>query len=506
MYLPITVDPKREKDLVAQICEEITLLIAHRKLSVGDTIPPSRELSQQLGVSRNTVIAAYEKLATDGYVRGDGRHGTKICDPRGHRLERVREKAQSSVPGNVPALASSAQLALRSHFLLFDPIRSRLRYDFRVGLPDASLFPHESWSRSIKARLGRAAKGFVAYPDPSGHPELRQQIADLVRLTRGINCSPDQVIVTAGIQEGLNVAARLLLESGDVVAIEDPTYSSAAAIFRAHGAQLLPLPVTEDADESPSHAELTTIPKAIYVTPSHQFPMGSTMPLKKRLELLAWAKASAAFIFEDDYDSDFRYRGSPLLALASLDESERVIYFGTFSKTMGAGIRLAYMVVPPTLATAARAVKGLLNHGRSWLEQAAMADFMAEGHFDKHVRQVRKIYERRCALVAAGLNEMVPDGAIRGEDGGMHLSWILPPHLNFATTLQRNLLAEDVGIYTLPDGPAYLANTNNDLAERVILLGYACLNEQSIQAGVERIRLCVETLMNRPVFGGGRLV
>lgn len=493
MHLPISVDPKREKDLITQICEEIILLINHGKLNIGDTIPPSRELSQQLGVSRNTVIAAYEKLALDGYVRGDRRHGTKICARQDCRLERARAKGPSSEPGRVPALASAAQIACRSHFSLFDPIRSRLQYDFRVGLPDASLFPHESWSRCIRDRLGRATKGFVTYPDPSGHSELRHQIVDLVRLTRGINCSPDQVIVTAGIQEGLNVAARLLLESGDAIAVEDPTYSSAAAIFKAHGAQLLPLPVTEDVDESPSHSELKAIPKAIYVTPSHQFPMGSTMSLKKRLELLAWAKASAAFILEDDYDSDFRYRGSPLLALASLDDSERVIYFGTFSKTMGAGIRLAYMVVPPTLATAARAVKGLLNHGRSWLEQAAMAEFIAGGHFDKHVRHVRQIYGKRCTLLAAGLNEIAPDAAIRGEDGGMHLSWILPPDMNFATTIQRNLIAEDVGIYTLPDGPAYFAGTG-DLAERVILLGYACLNEPSIQTGLERIKSCVENL------------
>lgn len=486
MEIPLSIDSQSRRPLVEQIADQLLAMIRHGRLSIGDHLPPTRELSVQLGVSRNTVVAAYNKLITEGWLEASGRGGTRVALHSQRMARHVFPKRNGEAPPNSkhPTLSQAAIAARAGRFNLFDPVRSRLALDFRVGMPDRSLYPYGEWTKCVKERLSRSARGFTEYGNPLGDAELRSAIAHLVRLHRGVVCSSDQVIVTNGIQQGLNLAARLLIEPGSVVAVETPTYASAAGIFTSYGARLAACPIGTEGIDCASLPEEGA--KAMYVTPSHQFPLGSTMALDTRLALLDWARSTGTYILEDDYDSDFRYRGAPLQALASLDSHELVIYLGTFSKTMGAGLRLGYMIVPPSLVHPMSALKDLMDHGTSWLEQVALADFIKLGHYERHVRRVKTAYGGRCELLADALGKLVNDSIIMGGDGGMHLTWVLPPRLPIARELQRELEVLGVGVYTLEEGPALCIGTS-DLMERVLLLGYPCLSEHQIATATDLI-------------------
>lgn len=490
--LSIALDSSSALTLTEQIRNQILTMIRHGMLNEGDVLPSTRLLAKDLGVSRNTVVSAYRDLVAEGYLEGYRRNGTRVAGSIADRLQRLARPIShaENVPWHPPELARRTGLPSIYSASLFDPERSRLRFDFRIGLPDSELFPFDAWAKCIKDRMSRVAKGVTSYGDPAGNLEFRSAIANYVRLHRGIVCSTEQVIITSGIQQGLDIACRLLLDEGCVVAIENPTYTSASALFSSHGATLLPF---ESFERLLLPTDRVGPARAIYVTPSHQFPMGHTMDLDTRLELLHWAKKAGAFILEDDYDSDFRYRSAPLSALASIDDNERVIYFGTFSKTMGAGLRMGYMVVPPSLTRSAKALKNLADHGRSWLEQVALAEFISSGMYDSHVRRVRTIYKNRCELVSQALLRAVPDSKLRGSDGGMHLSWILPPRLPIANELQKFLLNEGVGIYTLQDGPAYI-HGNFEQADRVVLLGYPCISDSKLQEALGIIGSAIQSV------------
>jgi GntR family transcriptional regulator / MocR family aminotransferase len=487
--IPLLIDSSSHRTLTGQICDQLLAMIRHGRLRGGDVLPASRDLCLQLGVSRNTVVAAYADLNAQGYLEAFGRGGTRIALATGTRREQVH--GLPPVPclhgGNIkpPAISEAARIARRVRHTLFDPMRNRLPLDFRVGLPDSRLFPREPWAKCIRDRLSASALGMTDYVDPAGVPELRSAISHLVRTHRGVACTSEQVIVTSGVQQGLDLVCRLLLDPGVSVLMENPTYGSAREAIRSHGATLAYCRIASDGIDT--DALPASGARMIYVTPSHQFPMGNTMSLARRLALLEWARNTGTYIVEDDYDSDFRYRGAPLSALASLDNDELVIYLGTFSKTLGAGLRLGYMIVPPALLPAARALKDLADHGRSWLEQVALADFINLGHYESHVRKAKTAYRARCKLLVDGLSSLVPGSEITGADGGMHLTWILPLRLATADRLRERLSELGVVVYTLRHGPAAYEDPSNDLIDRVLLLGYPCLSEAKISSALKLI-------------------
>lgn len=490
--IPLAIDSTSGRGLTDQICDQLVTMIRHGRLRSGDVLPPSRQLSKQLGVARNTVIAAYATLIEEGYLEALSRAGTRVARQTvGKRTRDLPSRSHRCAPSRPPKVSEAAKRVRLNRPTLFDPTRCRLPLDFRIGLPDNRLFPSEARGRCIRGRLSASGLGFTDYSDPAGVPELRSAIAHLVRLHRGVACTSDQVIITTGVQQGLDLACRLLLDPGDAVVVEDPVYTSALEAMRAHGATITPCPIAADGIDTqalpPDGARFA------YVTPSHQFPLGNTMGLATRLALLEWARVTGTYLIEDDYDSDFRYRGSPLSALASLDSDELVIYLGTFSKTLGAGLRMGYMVLPAPLITAARNLKDLTDHGRSWLEQVSLADFINLGHYEHHVRRAKTAYSARCQLLNAGLRAIVPGSEVMGTDGGMHLTWLLPPEMPIAVPLQRRLAQEGVVIYTLREGPSTHL-TPSELTDRILLFGYPCLTEDKITVALERVAECIEQI------------
>jgi GntR family transcriptional regulator/MocR family aminotransferase len=367
---------------------------------------------------------------------------------------------------------------------LFDPPAQRLRYDFRIGRPDASLFPKVAWQRLVTECLGASHYALTDYGDPAGLWPLRAAIAEHLRHARGIRTRPEEVISVAGSQEGLNLVGRLLNVSGATVATEDPCYQGAAYALNSLGARLRPVPV--DPEGLDISALGSVCAKLAYVTPSHQFPIGFTMSLGRRVQLLEWAQRSGAYILEDDYDSDFRYRSSPLFALKALDRHDRVIYLGTFSKSIGPGLRLGYVVVPEHLAETARSLKALMNNGHPWLDQAVVCEFIQSGAFQNHLVRIRKQYMLRRDRLIHELEALLGAVRLEGVDGGMHLTCHLPDALPPAHALQQRLKRVGVGIYSLAEAPV-TQQSRFAGDERIALFGYPCLSENEICEAIDRL-------------------
>lgn len=482
MEIPIEIDHGSRQSLQGQIFGHFRQRILCGRLKAGAPVPASRALAEQLGVSRNTVLLAYDRLIAEGYLQARGAIGTYVS----FELPETCLAAVRPVASPSPAQGeSSAHLAI-PFFGKAQAVVSaqRLAFDFWLGRPDSHSFPIKAWRRLTNKALATAGARLTEYRDPGGLPELRQAIADHLGAARGISVSPDQVIITAGSQEGLNLVARLLVREGTPVATENPCYQGAAFLFESYYAKMVPVPVDEaglDVEQLPKKGVML-----VYVTPSHQYPLGFTLSLERRLKLIDWARRCGAYIIEDDYDSDFRYRGSPLTALMGLDPHGCVMYLGTFSKSIGAGLRLGYLVVPEALAGAARSAKALLDNGHPWLDQAVMAEFVRSGAYGNHLRRIRHLYcERRDCLVEALRRHF---GAVRlsGLESGMHLAWHLPEHYPSASELQNLALRQGVGVYSLSSGAAYDYG-GCEYSGRTVVLGFSSLDEHQIRAGVQRI-------------------
>jgi len=401
VQLPIRIDLKSPHTLQAQIVGGFHDLIRGGRLRPGSEVPSSRELSEQLHVSRNTVVEAYELLIEEGYLCTQPAVGTFVAE----RMPDDAFAVGTPQPlGRTPSHHRVVNLPLpytgRGPPGLHAPDRRALPYDFALGRTDPRSFPERTWRRLILDCLGGAAARMSEYIDPAGLPELRQLITNLLGPARGMVVSAEQVIIVAGCQQGLNLAAHLFLGTGARVAMEAPCYRGAAFLFESYGGKLLPVPVDK------LGMDLGRLPeppvKLVYVTPSHQFPTGVTLSLDRRIALLEWAAKVGAYILEVDYDADFRYEDSPLPSLQALDRYGCVIYMSSFSASIGPGLRLGYMVVPRDLIGAANTIKALTDNGLPWLEQATLAAFIRDGSLANHLRRIRHTYRgRRDALIAA---------------------------------------------------------------------------------------------------------
>jgi GntR family transcriptional regulator / MocR family aminotransferase len=486
--LPLTIRRHGPEPLQAQIADQIRQLVDKGILAPSSRVPSTRALSEQLGVSRNTVTLAYDLLIAEGILEVESSAGTMVSRQPPAAFGRVT--SSSHAPGETDAPTA------RRHPVAFqgrgprvhDPLASHLIYDFRMGQPDPALFPVGVWHRLIVDRLTRAGSVLVRYGDPAGLWELRVAIAEHLRLARGIVANADQIVIVAGCQEGLNLVARVLVTPGVRAVVENPCYEGAALVLASHGARLAAAPVDDDGicvDRLPGEAALA------YVTPSHQFPLGPTLSFARRLALLDWAAKSGAYVVEDDYDSDFRYEESPLLALYALDRAEATIYLGTFSKSIGAALRLGYVVFPPALAPAAIGAKGLLDNGHPWLEQAAVAEFLASGDFERHLHRTRRRYLARRDCLLHELRRHFGRTRVDGTEGGMHVAWHLPAGAASAPLLQRRLADEGVGVYSLGAAPVHVVEPVS-ASDSVLLLGYPCLSEERIRSAVERIAVALD--------------
>ena len=484
--LLITLDRKSSAPLIRQVYIAIRDAILSGKLRAGTQVPSTRTLARELGVSRTTVVVAYDHLIAEGYIEPISGAGSFVSSA----LREAGERAQSSRP-RVPAapqLARAAQAYLDSRTgTLMHPTA----VPFRIGEPAVEDFPSTLWARLLSRAWKNASRDSLRYGDPCGAPALRQEIAHYLAATRGVKATSEQVIIVRGAQQGLDLAARLLLDPGDVAWMEDPGYPVAREILRGVNAEMANIPTDAegiDVEEGKRQAENARL---AYVAPSHQFPLGGTLSLRRRLELLNWAAENGAWILEDDYDSEFRYDGQPLTALQGLDSARRVIYIGTFSKTVFPAIRLGYLVVPPELVDAFTAARRSIDHMATSVEQLALAEFLANGQFARHVRQMRTLYRaRHDVLLEAAANELA--GLLRVEPArtGMHVVGWLPEHFDDQSVAAA---AFEAGLET----PALSTYCTERVLPPGLVLGFAAVDEKAIRSAVTRLAQVLERARRR---------
>jgi len=445
--------------------------ILHDELQPGTRLPSSRNLAAELGIARNTVIHAYEQLTLEGYLSAGVGSGTYVADT-------VPDKPDGlGAPGAAPEAPKLAQptLSARGHALVRDAGASARQWGaFMPGVPEVRMFPARTWSRLHNRLLRNPSPALLTYPVGAGYPALRTALADYLHTARGVNCVPEQIIITAGIHPSLQLITHLLCDPGDSAWIEDPGYWGVRGVLNAAGVRTVPLPVDEDGLHLESGMGCAP-PKLIVVTPSHQYPLGSVMSVARRRQLLATARASGAWVVEDDYDSEFRYGSRPLPSLQGLDEEGSVLYMGTFSKVLFPSLRIGYLVVPPALVDAFSTGLSEMFRGGQILTQAVLADFIAEGHFVSHIRRMRGVYaERRDALLGAIRQEFGDSLPVHDSAAGLHMVLGLPRHSNDAEVAEA-ALARDV--ITRP-----LSRYYQDQSSRLpgLLLGYGHVEAEQI--------------------------
>jgi GntR family transcriptional regulator/MocR family aminotransferase len=498
MQIPVLLDRSRAESLTTQLVEQLRDAIRHTRIAAGARLPSSRRLSEQLGISRNTVVRAYEMLLMEGYVESRPASGIFVAASLPDDLMRPALVASApTAPDGEPAAPWQMPMPLliaRAQDLVHQN-RNRLSFDFFPGRPNAGLFPVKTWRRLLQNCLSHGgAIGLSHYGDPAGLAVLRSAIASHLAAARGVVADASRIVIVSGIQEGINIAARLFLAPGTLSAVENPCYQGAAFAFEAAGAEIASVPVDNDGlivEELPQRPT-----SLLYVTPSHQYPTGHVLSAARRQEIIAWARRHGCYILEDDYDSDFRYEGSPLQAVAAM-APDCTIYLGTFSKSLGAGLRLGYMVVPEQLAEATRTAKTLLNNGNPWLEQAALAEMMRSGSYSAHLVRIRARYKDSRNSLLASLRRHFGDVDVSGEAGGLHVFWQLPPGVPNAMVVEALARRARIGVYSLPSGGAYDAHPSR-LTQRGIILGYASLSPKQIEQGIARLSDVVDEALDDP--------
>jgi GntR family transcriptional regulator/MocR family aminotransferase len=409
MDLHITLGARRDR--AAQIYRQLLDAILDGRLRTGDRLPATRDLAHQLAVSRTTVTVAYERLAAEGYLAGRAGSGTYV---QGTARTPVRPQSTEGAAATGPAprpLWPALPLADTT-------VEPGVRYAFAIGLPDLGLFPFQTWRRLVTQELRLGALGTGDYGPPEGLGALRAAIARHYGVSRGLRATADDVVVTNGAQQAIDLVGRVLAGPGTTVAVEEPGYPPARHAFAATGARVVGVPVD---GEGLVVEALPPGTRVVYVTPSHQFPLGVAMSPQRRAQLLAWAREQGAVVVEDDYDSEFRYSARPLQPLHSIDRSSSVVYIGTFSKTMFPGLRLGFLLAPPSLRTAVRTAKQLTDWHTDTVSQAALARFIDDGLLARHIRRCLRHYAARRALVLEWLAQQTGLAALPSS-AGLHVT------------------------------------------------------------------------------------
>jgi GntR family transcriptional regulator/MocR family aminotransferase len=486
-FTTVTSDNRAQARVTQKICDAITDQIASGVLAPGAQVPSTRSLAAEWGVSRTSVTAAYDQLIAEGYL--DTRQGAPTRVARG--------LAPSAAPSERrPAAGVSDGLSAYGRHLAdfgLPPERDRegLAADFRYGDIAGADFPRLAWRKAVTAALLQR-RPRLRYGDPSGSSRLKMALQGYLWRARGLRCELDQIIVVNGSQQGLDLCARLLLDRGDRVVMENPGYNLARQGFLAAGAEVIPIAV----DEGGMRTDELTPARLAYTTPSHQFPLGSVLSAGRRRDLLAWAERTRAHVIEDDYDSEYRFDISPIPTLHGLDGAGRVIYLGTVSKTLSPTLRLGYLVVPQGLASVFAKAKRLADRHTSGLEQEALAELIESGAYERHVRRVRRRNsERRTALLAALSDTLGNEIQVAGADAGLHVVvW-----LNGVPRAQEDVLvarAYEAGLGVYPVSPLYAPATAATQLPPIagLVMGYASLDEEAIRRGVRSLRQIIDEI------------
>ena len=479
----LTLDGSSAVSLYRQLYGQLRVAILEGRLRPGAKLPSTRNLAEELAIARNTVMSAYEQLLAEGYLEGETGSGTYVA--------RTLPDAILQAPAlRWPAQEkrSRAQLSQRGQSL--GRSRMSVRYSdppkpFRPGIPALDHFPFALWSRLLAKYWRREPAGLLPYTDPAGYKPLRDAIAQYVTVTRAVRCDPEQVVIVSGAQQALDLAARLLLDSGDEIWMEDPGYTGARAAFVAAGVKPVAVPIDDDGLDIGAGERLAPKARLAYVTPSHQYPAGVVMSLSRRLELLRWAERRRSWILEDDYDSEYRYASRPVASLQGLDKTGAVIYCGTFSKVLFPSLRLGYMIVPARLVDAFRNAKAVVDRHCPTVEQAVLAELLAEGHLARHICRMRVLYlERKNVLLECLHRELAGAVEVRSHEAGMHVVGWLEKGRRDSIVSQR---AQELGV----EAPALTAYRYSPGGRGGLILGYAAYSEQQIRDAVKKLAIAV---------------
>jgi GntR family transcriptional regulator / MocR family aminotransferase len=484
----IAVDRKGEKPLHRQIYDAFRAMILDRRLQAGQQIPSQRALADELGISRIPVLDAYSQLLAEGYIESRSGAGTFVKSS-------LSDQFLSARPA-MPKVANDSGSDAISRVAKLLPVERTPWFPssgaFSVGQIAYDHFPFRVWSDLVTHHARKVRASSMNYADPMGSEEFREVIAAYLRTARAVRCEASQIMVVNGSQHALDISARVLLDSDTPAWIEEPGYELMRHSLTLSGCRLVPVPVDGEGLDVAAGVKLCRNARAAFVTPSHQYPLGATMSAARRLQLLEWAHTCDAWIVEDDYDSEYRYESMPVASMQGLDPGARVIYIGTFSKTLFPSLRLGYIVIPPVLVDRFLAVRRANDLFPSNLYQAALADFMSAGHFARHVRKTRQLYaERRNALAQALRKEFAvemerSEMEILGAEAGMHLVITLPPGL-----LDRKISARaaEEGLWLWPLSSAY-AGSN---ARQGFILGFGGTKAEDMLQQVRRLRKAMRT-------------
>ncbi len=478
MYSDLVLAIDREQPLQQQLYRELRQAILRGRLLPNQKIPSTRSLAQSLSISRTTVTLCYEQLLSEGYLEAIVGSGTYVCSQIPDDLLQSDSPMTAESITKRPLQLSQYGAALAETDLGRVP-DVEVPFSFRYGRPALDQFPVKLWRKLLSQRC--AAADWLDYAvDPLGYFPLREQIAQYLARSRAVQCTPEQVVMTNGSQQALDLILRLLIDAGDAIAMEEPGYPSARQLCSTQGAKIVPVPVDEaglQVSELPDQMPL----KLVHVTPSHQFPTGAILSLPRRLELLAWVQQRGALIIEDDYDSEYRYGERPIPALQGLDQSGSVLYIGTFSKVLFPSLRLGYLVLPQTLVALFEKAKWLCDRQLPLLEQQVLTDFIQGGHLEQHIRRMRSLYDqRRQAIVSALKHHFGNRVTIMGEQAGIHVMVKLQTSLADQEVVER---AAQVGVGLMSAQNHYLHPQETG----EFIFGYAELTVENIDLGIGRL-------------------
>lgn len=471
--------PQTDTPLYQQLYTHLRTAILHGELKGGTKLPSTRALADEFNISRNTVVNAYRQLTAEGYLESVEGSGSFVVHVLPDDLLTPSE-SQSTITSqplesNKPIFSKHAASQLAQA-----PTSVNIKlHPFSSELPALDVFPADIWSRLVVRHAYDTNWNTLKYQESAGYYPLREAIAAHVAISRQVHCSPEQIVIVSGSQGGLDLSTRMLVNAGEPVWMEDPGYVGARGAFLGVGAKIVPVPVDEEGLILKAGIQRASKARLVYITPSHQFPLGYTMSLGRRLELLDWAKRADAYILEDDYDSEYRYANRPLAALKGLDTAGRVIYIGTFSKVMFPSLRIGYLILPEPLVDPFLKVRRLMNFHNPILEQMALTDFITEGHFARHLRRMRSLYSERRGVLLDALRILPLE--VESPEAGLHCIGWLPKGVK-----------EEIVIHHAPAHELDLSPVSAFCIEpyhrQGILLGYAAFGASELRSGVRRLK------------------
>ncbi len=477
----LTINDADTASLYQQLYQQLRRAILTGRLPPGAKLPSTRALARELAVARNTVMGAYQQLLAEGYVEGETGSGTYVVRTLPEQIclaSPVRRDA--SAARRLPALSQRgrilAQASLGARYA--DPPRP-----FRPGTPALDEFPFALWNQLLSKHWRRRPAALLPYSDPAGYLPLRQAIAEYLSVARAVDCAAEQIVIVSGAQQALDLAARLLLDPGDEAWIEDPGYNGARAALAAAGVRPVAIAIDSGGLDVVAGERLSPNARLAYATPSHQYPTGIIMTLSRRLELLAWAERKRAWILEDDYDSEYRYASRSIASLQGLDRCGCVIYCGTFSKVLFPSLRLGYVVVPTQLADPFLRAKAVVDRHCPLGEQAVLAEFITEGHFARHIRRMRVLYQERQRVLLESLQrELAGAVEVHSHEAGMHVvAWLARGQRD--SVISRK--ARELGV----EAPALTVYREKAGGRPGLVLGYAAYSEAQIRQAVRKLAL-----------------